>query len=227
MKKFAISIILALVAITGFAQNKNTDWARFRTYADKNAALAVEPLAVFMGDSITEMWAGMDPDFFTSHNFAGRGISGQTSEHMLCRFQNDVIKLHPKVVVINAGTNDIARNNGDILPENIVAQIKSMAELARMHGITPVIASVLPCNRFFWAPDARPAQEIIALNKLIKTYADAAGIIYVDYHSAMRAEDGSLPAKYSDDGCHPILEGYKVMESIILPYIDKALQIGQ
>lgn len=227
MKRFAISILFALAAMTCFAQNKNTDWAHFKTYAAQNAALTTDPLVVFMGDSITEMWVSKDADFFTSHNFLGRGISGQTSEHMLCRFQNDVIALHPKVVVINAGTNDVARNNGEILPENVVAQIKSMVELARMHGITPVIASVLPCNRFFWAPDARPAQEIIALNKLIKTYADAAGIIYVDYHSAMRAEDGSLPAKYSDDGCHPILEGYKVMESIILPYIEKALQIGQ
>lgn len=227
MRKYTLTLICLLACTVCMAQfpDKNLDWASFNTYAEANAAVTTSPDVVFMGDSITEFWVKQDPDFFSSHNFLGRGISSQTSEHMLCRFQRDVIELHPKVVVINAGTNDVAHNNGAMLPENTVTQIKSMVELARMHGITPVIASVMPSNKFFWMPDARPAQDIIALNKLIRDYADAAGVIYVDYHSAMSAEDGSLPEKYSADGCHPILAGYKVMESIILPYIEKALKL--
>lgn len=222
----AISAAAALVLCTSVhAQDRNRDWGKFNRYAGANAALEASPKVVFMGDSITEYWYGMDPAFFDENGFAGRGISGQTAEQMLCRFQKDVIALHPKVVVINAGTNDVAGNNGKIAHEDVVDVIKSMCELARFHGITPVLTSVLPCNFFFWYQDIRPAQDIIHLNSLIKEYATRAGIIYVDYHSIMREEDGSLPKKYSDDGCHPTVQGYKVMEETILPYIDKALAL--
>lgn len=229
MKRIALTIIMSLLTVASFAQNNNRgkdyDWANFTKYEAANAEVTTNPVVVFMGDSITEYWVSQDPDFFISNNFIGRGISGQVTMQMLSRFQRDVIELHPKVVVINSGTNDIAKNNGNIKPENVVSGIQSMCELARMHGITPVIASVLPCNRFFWNQEARPAQDIIALNKLIKAYADAAGIMYVDYHTEMRAADGSLPEVYTQDGCHPIIAGYKKMESIVLPYIQKALAL--
>lgn len=227
MKRILITVTLIMMTLIAGAQNndKNRDWAKFSRYAEDNAAVTVAPKVVFMGDSITEFWVNLDPDFFTSNNFIGRGISGQTSQHMLSRFQQDVIDLHPQVVVISAGTNDVAQNNGSILHENIVSQIKSMVELARFNGITPVVASVTPCNRFFWMPEAGPAQDIIALNKLIKAYTESAGVIYVDYHSEMMEPDGSLPQKYSTDGCHPVLEGYKKMETIVLPCIQKALEL--
>ena len=226
MKKALLLVSVLLMSVTAFAQNReNYDWGKFDRYKAANEGLKSSPKVVFMGDSITEYWYTLDPDFFNDNDFAGRGISGQCSTQMLSRFQNDVIALNPKVVIINAGTNDIAENNGKIQHKDVVAQIKSMCELARLHGITPVVTSVLPCDRFFWRKEVKPAQDIIALNKLIKEYALSAGLIYVDYHSELSQSDGSLPAEYSEDGCHPILPGYKKMEEIILPYINKALAL--
>lgn len=228
MKKTLLILALITGQLISNAQNfdrKTMDWARFGFYQEANTAVTEAPRVVFMGDSITEFWYQFDPEFFTTNNFAGRGIGGQCAAHMLCRFQKDVVDLHPKVVVINAGTNDVARNNGYVAPENVVSQIKSMCDIAIANGIVPVVASILPCNRFYWNPEARPAQEIIELNRLIKAYADEAGIIYADYHTPMRSEDGSLPAVYSEDGCHPVIAGYKKMEEIIMPYINKALDM--
>lgn len=228
MKRIALALILAVVSCTCFGQklkDKNVDWAAFEKYEEANNALTKSPKVVFMGDSITEFWDQTDHDFFASHDYLSRGISSQSSEEMLCRFQRDVIELHPQVVIISAGTNDVAHNNGRIKFENTVTIIKSMVELARFHGITPVLASVTPSNRFFWNLEMKPAQDIIALNKLIRKYADEAGVIYIDYFSAMTEEDGSMNEKYSDDGCHPNMNGYKVMESIVVPYIEKALQL--
>ena len=229
MKKILITVVLALMTLQAFAQGgfdrRTYDWGKFGYYEAANQALAQAPDVVFLGDSITEYWFREHPDFFTSNNFAGRGISGQCSTQMLCRFRRDVIALNPKVVVINCGTNDIARNNGPILPGDIVDAIRSMCELAKLHGITPVLTSVLPCNRFFWNPEARPAEDIMALNILIREYADGAGLIYVDYHSEMKDDSGALPEVYSADGCHPVSAGYDKMEEIILPFIRKALAL--
>lgn len=226
MKKALLLVSVLMMSVTAFAQRRGDfEWGGFSRYKEANEEMTSSPKVVFMGDSITEFWFSSDPDFFNDNNFVGRGIGGQCSTQMLCRFQSDVIALKPKVVVINAGTNDIAGNNGKILHKDVVAQIKSMCELARMHGITPVVTSVLPCDRFFWNKEAKPAQDIIALNKLIRKYALSAGLIYVDYHSEMSLSDGSLPAEYSEDGCHPLLAGYKKMEEIVLPYINKALAL--
>lgn len=223
MKKHIITLAAMLISTIISAQpGQPQDWAQFNRYAKDNAELAESPSVVLFGDSITDFWVPQRPAFFTDNHFIGRGISGQTTSEMLVRFRQDVIGLHPRMVVILAGTNDVARNNGFIEYENAVGNILSMCELARAHGILPLVCSVPPSNRFFWKPDARPAQDIIRFNGILKAAADNAGIIYVDYHGAMAAEDGSFPAEYSEDGCHPTANGYAKMEEILLPYIHLA-----
>lgn len=227
-----ISAVLAFFAGTAaFAQNARPqnpmleqDWAGFDKYAEANSKVTKSPLVVFMGDSITEYWVDQDPAFFSDNDYIGRGISGQTSSKMLARFHRDVIELHPKAVVISCGTNDVAKNNGRITLDNVVTQIMSMVDLARQNDIVPLVVSVPPCDFFFWRREVEhPAGTIIELNRKIKAYCDQAGVPYVDYHSAMAAEDGSMNPEYSKDGCHPVIEGYKVMEKIITPAINRAL----
>lgn len=223
MKKCFLTLTaMVLCSILSAQPQKSQDWAQFSRYANDNAALTGTPAVVLFGDSITDAWVPQRPEFFTGNNFVGRGISGQTTSEMLVRFRQDVIGLHPRIVVILAGTNDVAQNNGYIAYENSVGNILSMCELARVHGILPIVCSVPPSNRFFWKPDARPAKDIIRFNGILKSAADTAGIIYVDYHGAMAADDGSFPAEYSQDGCHPTAEGYAKMEEILLPYIHLA-----
>jgi lysophospholipase L1-like esterase len=153
----------------------------------------------------------------------GRGISGQVSSQMLTRFQEDVINLQPKVVVICCGTNDIAQNNGYISLEHILHNIKSMCELARANKIKPIVCSTLPAKGFKWRPEMKPANDIIRLNEMIKAYAKENKIPYVDYHSALKDEENGLPLKYSKDGVHPNAQGYAVMESVIMPILKKVL----
>lgn len=199
------------------------DWAGLRAYAQVNKALGdVHPEVVFMGNSITEGWFNQHPDFFKKNNFAGRGIGGQTSSEMLVRFRQDVINLHPKVVAILAGTNDVAMNNGYIALENTFQNIVSMCELARFNGIKVLLCSVTPAAYFNWRPQVEPAKIIPKLNKMLKEYAAAAeGVEYVDYFTAMVDADGAMRGDYSPEGSHPNGEGYKVMERIIVPAINK------
>ena len=220
MKKIALFPLL-FVAIVTFAETK--DWAQFERYESKNESLTVRPKVVFMGNSITDCWADTMPAFFTDNNFVGRGISGQVSSQMLVGFQEDVISLQPKVVVICCGTNDIAQNNGYISLEHILQNIKSMCELARANKIKPVVCSTLPAKRFKWRPEMKPANDIIRLNEMIKAYAKENKIPYVDYHSALKDEENGLPLKYSKDGVHPNAKGYAVMESVIMPVLKKVL----
>ncbi len=159
--------------------------------------------------------------FFAEHRFVGRGISGQTSAEMLVRFRQDVIGLSPEAVVIMAGTNDLAQNNGYIALENILGNIASMCELAKLHKIRPILCSVLPAYRFGWRQEVPAADRIIELNGMIERYARENGISYVDYHSALKDGRNGLPEKYSGDGVHPNPECYKIMEAIVLPVIDK------
>ena len=220
MKKTLITIILAMTAVMAYAQPQVGDWAKFNRYHDANKEVTTSPRVVFMGDSITDFWVDADPDFFKSNNFLGRGISGQTTSHMLVRFRRDVIDHHPKYVVILAGTNDVAKNLGEIAPENSLGNIISMCEIARANKIKPIICSILPCNFFYWRPEVKGQEkDIIELNKLLKEYAESAKIPYVDYHSAMKDEKDGLPKKYADDGCHPNKEGYAKMKEIILKYL--------
>lgn len=216
MSKFIITALLILIGIVSDAQTKKEDWAQFYRYAEANKVISTRPDAVFMGNSITDFWVKNDSAFFKENNFVGRGISGQTSSEMLVRFRQDVLNLNPKTVVILAGTNDIAENNKKISLENTLGNIISMCELARYHGIKVVLCSLLPCDTFSWRPDLKPAQSIIALNSMIQKYATENGITYVDYHSALSTPTGALKPEYTNDGCHPTLPGYKVMEEIFL-----------
>jgi lysophospholipase L1-like esterase len=220
MKKLVL-VSLLLVAVGLFAETK--DWAQFERYESKNKALVERPDVVFMGNSITDCWADTVPAFFADNNFVGRGISGQVSSQMLVRFQEDVINLHPKVVVICCGTNDIAQNNGYISLEHILMNIKSMCELARANKIKPIVCSTLPAKGFKWRPEMKPANDIIRLNEMIKEYAKENKIPYVDYHSALKDEENGLPLKYSKDGVHPNAQGYAVMEGVIMPILKKVL----
>ncbi|MBR0338923.1 MAG: acylhydrolase, partial [Alistipes sp.] len=175
MKRFvtlSLAFVFALcVCVPAYAQKKDPtqkDWAKFYRYEKLNAELlasGVRPDAVFMGNSITQGWAKRNPDFFTKNNFVGRGIGGQTTSHMLVRFRRDVIELNPRAVVIMAGINDIALNNGKITLENILNNIISMCELAKLHKIKVILCSVTPAYSFRWRPnvDFVPADEIIRL----------------------------------------------------------------
>ena len=170
-----------------------------------------------MGDSITEGWFRLDPDFFTSNNFLGRGISGQTSSEMLVRFRRDVLDFHPKYVVILAGTNDAAENNGKITPENTLGNIISMCELAKLHKIKPILCSALPAGQFRWRKEITDAPDRVrTLNALLKDYAKKNRIVYLDYYPLMDDGNGSLPEALSKDTVHPTLEGYKIMEEAVL-----------
>lgn len=212
-----------LTATSLSAQTEKGDWAQFGRYAEANKTVEIPAHVVFMGNSITDGWWPADSTFFIENNFIDRGISGQTTSEMLVRFRPDVIDLKPKAVVILAGINDIAHNNGVISLEHVFGNIVSMVELAKMNQIEVLICSVLPAYDFPWRPGMEPAEKVIRLNQMLKDYADQNGLTYVDYHSAMKDERNGLPSNLSYDGVHPTLEGYKIMEKIILEAIDKTL----
>ena len=213
MKRILLSLLFVAIAATLLAQS---DWAQHDCYAANNDSITARPKAVFMGNSITDNWAKFHPEFFKNNDFIGRGISGQVTSQMLCRFQSDVIELRPKIVVIMAGTNDIAQNNGYIAHEHILQNIQSMCELAKQNKIRPVLCSCLPAAAFKWRPEMKPAEDIKRLNEMIKAYAKANKITYIDYHSALVDERGGLPQKYAKDGVHPNIEAYAIMEKILL-----------
>ena len=234
MKRLVTLCLALVVCACVFAQKglppHQQDWAKFYRYEKLNAELlasGVRPDVVFMGNSITHNWAKYNPDFFKKNNFAGRGIGGQTTSHMLVRFRRDVIELNPRAVVIMAGINDIALNNGKISHENILNNIASMCELAKLHKIKVILCSVTPAVRFRWRPevDFVPADEIIRLNKMIKEYAESHKIPYVDYHSALVDERKGMNRKYHKDEVHPNSLCYaEVLEPMILPVINKVLK---
>lgn len=219
MKRIFITIML-IAGLAGIDANaQNHDWANFGKYEQKNTEVSIRPKAVFMGDSITEGWMKKDASFFTDNNFLCRGISGQTTSQMLVRFRRDVIDLSPKYVVILAGTNDIARNNGYIALENIVGNVMSMCELAKLHGIKPIVCSIIPADRYEWRMEVSPIEPIRKVNAMLKEYAKSAKIPYVDYYSVLATDTGSISASHAPDGVHPNHDCLKIMESIILPYI--------
>ncbi|MCH5230029.1 MAG: alpha/beta hydrolase fold domain-containing protein [Muribaculaceae bacterium] len=203
------------------------DWAQFSRYQQDNVKVNQDtsktcPKAVFIGNSITEGWVNEDPDFFTDQNFLGRGISGQTTYQMLVRFRDDVINLHPEIVVINGGTNDVAENNHIFNPQRTLGNIKSMAEIAEANGIKVILSSILPSKGFPWKDTVQNvAQKIILLNEITKEYADSVGYDFINYYPALVGDNGSLSSEFTSDGVHPNLKGYKVMESIALPVIEK------
>ena len=216
MKKSIITLLLGIMLVPAglYAQN---DWANYKRYAEANAEVTQAPKAVLMGDSITDGWPNADREFFTENNLVGRGISGQVTGQMLLRFRQDVIDLHPKYVVILAGTNDIAGNYGKIDLEKTYGNIISMCELAKANKIKPIICSVLPVLKYSWSPAVTDAADkIILLNSMLKEYARKNRIKYVDYHSVMKDEHNGLPENLAKDGVHPTAEGYKIMEALLL-----------
>lgn len=224
MKKIVLPILSVFAAVSVCA-GQPRDWAQFGRYERQNAELAGKPVeVVFMGNSITDNWISADPVFFERNGFVDRGIGGQTTAEMLVRFRRDVIDLKPEAVVILAGINDIARNNGDIKLENTFGNIVSMCELARHNGIRVVLCSVLPCDRFSWRPEIEPAAAVRELNAMLKRYAARQKIPYVDYHAAFDNGAGGLDARFSQDGCHPTLYGYTLMEPMVAEGINKALR---
>lgn len=218
-----IFFLLVLMGST-FVQAQGThDWANFGRYAEANKSVKQPVKAVFMGNSITEGWVNDDPDFFTSNNYVGRGISGQVTSQMLVRFQADVIQLKPKAVVILAGVNDIALNNGYISVQHIFENIVSMAELAKQHKIKVILCSVLPAHHFPWRGEIESINQIKELNEKVKNYAHDNKIAYADYYSAMVDERQGLNIKYQRDEVHPNKEGYKMMELVIQKVLSKVL----
>ena len=177
---------------------------------------------VFMGDSITEGWH-LDQSF-PGKPYINRGISGQTTRQMLLRFRQDVIDLTPKVVVILAGTNDVAQNTGPMSPEETEGNIESMVQLARANGIKVVLCSILPAAEFWWHRGMEPAPKIAAINQWLQNYATQHHYVYVDFYAAMKDAQGGLPQNLSRDGVHPGPAGHAVMDPLVQAGIEKALK---
>ena len=227
-----IGIVLVAAAL-GFAQEnaelekaKKTlaDWPNLARYAAENATLKpAQGRVVFMGDSITDSWGRKGGKFWPERPYVNRGISGQTTPQMLIRFRPDVIELGAKVVVILAGTNDIAGNTGPMTLEQIEGNLQSMAELARANGIAVVMSSVMPvCDYHRPQTARRPPEKIIALNEWIQAYCKKHKLVYLDYYSAMLDEAKMFRKELTGDGLHPNDAGYAVME----PLAEKAIALA-
>lgn len=205
-------------SVCAFAQT--SDWANFGKYEKQNSEISGKVHAILLGDSIFEIWTSNVPGYLESHNIINRGISGQTSSHMLVRMRQDVLPFNPKYVVIMAGTNDLALNNGDITVEHIFGNIQSMVELAKLHKIRPVLCSVLPSKDYFWRKEVGdPTASINELNSLIKAYARKMKLPYVDFNSAMSKPDGSFIEEYTYDGVHPTPAGLNLMGEMLVPIL--------
>ena len=224
MKKLFTLYLLFFLLLGMSEKSMAQDWANLAKYENKNTLLTPkksgEKRIVLMGDSITEFWLQIHPEFFKDKPYIDRGISGQTTSQMLIRFRPDAINLQPDVVVILAGVNDVAGNTGPTTPEKIIGNIKSMVELAKANAIKVILCAVLPANDFYWRPNDKAAETIIHLNQLIHSYAKQHHIPYVDYHTAMADAENGLPKEFSNDGVHPNLKGYQTME----PLLEKAIQ---
>ncbi len=227
MKSLKLSFVILLLSMFTGVFSYAQDWPNLNRFKNENAKLGLassgENRIVFMGNSITEGWGQICPNFFSGKLYINRGISGQTTPQMLVRFRADVINLKPAVVVILAGTNDIAGNTGPSTIKMIEDNIISMAELAKANGIKVVLSSVLPVFDYPWKPGLNPAEKIATLNKFMKNYADKNEVVYLDYYSSMVDERKGLKDEYTSDGVHPNEAGYKVMAPLAEEAIEKAL----
>jgi lysophospholipase L1-like esterase len=223
-------LVVLFIACAPLHAQQAQDWPNLQRYRQANASLRPpapnERRVVFMGNSITDSWAKFFPQMFPGKPYIGRGISGQTTPQMLVRFRQDVIALKPAVVVILAGTNDIAGNTGPSTLEMIEDNLMSMTELARANDIRVVLSSVLPVFDYPWKRGLEPAPKIVALNSWIKAYAARAGAVYLDYHSAMADDRQGLRADLTTDGVHPNEAGYRVMAPLAERAIAQALLRG-
>ncbi len=218
-------------------QSRLNDYAQLARYAKANSE--VQPLAkdekrvVFLGDSITDSWKLAE--YFPNQPYINRGISGQTTPQMLIRMRPDVIAHKPKVMVLLAGTNDIAGNLGVMSNEFIAGNIQSIVELAHANGINVILASILPISDYNKRSNGevivrsvqRPPDRILALNKWMKKYCDEKGLVYLDYFSATVGDKGFLKTELANDGLHPHAEGYKIMQKLATEAIAKALKKKQ
>ena len=224
MKRYTIGLI-TLILTSSFAYGQ--DWPELGRYSENNKKYAQssdnEDRVVFMGNSITEGWSTILPEFFKGKSYINRGISGQTTPQMLIRFRPDVIDLNPKVVIILAGINDIAENTGPSTVKMISDNIISMADLAKINGINVIISSILPAKGFPWNPGINPPPKISAVNKIIEQYAKENGMIYLDYYSSMVDKNNALIESYGSDSVHPNKKGYKVMSALAEKAIFKIL----
>lgn len=204
-----------------------TDFGGLKRFSEANQTLMPpkgnENRIVFFGNSITEGWINIHPEFFAGKPYVNRGIGGQTTSQMLVRFRQDVVALQPAAVVILAGTNDIAGNTGPMALEDIFNNIVSMAEIAKANGIRVVISSVLPAADYPWSPGLHPAEKIVRLNAKLQEYAADNDCTYLDYHSAMKDERNGLPPNLAEDEVHPTLEGYMMMEPLVEMAIAEAV----
>lgn len=218
--KFILITVMVMQSFSVLGQ----DWANLSRYRQDNEKLKLvkeNNRVVFMGNSITEGWGNVSPAFFINRPYVNRGISGQTTPQMLLRFKADVVDLKPEIVVILAGTNDIAGNTGPSSLEMIMNNIISMVQLAKANKIKVILCSVLPAYDYPWSPGKNPNEKIPALNNMIKQYAVDNRIVFVDYYSLLVDERNGLKAEYSVDGVHPNQKGYQVMEPVIISAIEK------
>ena len=224
-KQSILWIMLSFLGLTTSSKLMAQDWPNLEKYKKANAELSAptenEHRVVFMGNSITEGWSNADPDFFTDHPYINRGISGQTTPQMVLRFQQDVVQLEPKIVVILAGTNDIAGNTGPMTLEEIRDNMLSMVQLAKANNIFPIVCSVLPAYDYPWRPGLQPNIKIPKLNTMLQKMADEQGVLYLDYFSAMADDRNGLPKALTTDEVHLTKEGYAAMEKLVQEAIGK------
>lgn len=224
-----VFILIAMMALVFNAQAGNDDWTNFKRYEKSNEEVKALPQeqrkVVFMGNSITDNWASRHPDFFKDNGYIGRGIGGQTTYQMVLRFYEDVVNLHPKAVVINGGTNDIAQNNHVYVEDRTFQNIVTMAQIAKANGIKVILTSITPCDHYTWRPDiTNVIEKIKSLNARIQEYARKNKFQYVDYWTAMANESGAMRDGISEEGCHPNAAGYAVMGPLVQAAIKKVVK---
>ena len=231
MKYLLLTVAMSFASISLYAQG---DWANFGKYEQDNREVIAAPndgrRVVFLGNSITQNWRSMRPEFFTSHGFIPRGISGQTTYQMLLRFREDVIALKPKAVVINAGTNDIAQNNHRYVEERTFGNIVSMCEIAKANKVRVILSTITPCDGYPWNRQIdNVPQKIESLNSRLRDYARQHKLGFIDYYAPMVVTEGekmgSMRAELTRDGCHPNAAGYEIMEPLALEAIRKIVKI--
>lgn len=228
LKKTTVSAIFVITALTPAMAEDAPKFANYSRYAEANKALPGDTRGrvVLMGNSITDFWPTRGSHLFETHpEIIGRGISGQTSFQFLLRFRRDVVELHPEIVVINYGTNDIAENSGPYDEETTLGNVKTMVDIARANGIKVILASCLPAEGFSWRPQITDAMsKIKSLNSKVKAYADSLNIEYANYFDALVNKEGTaMDPLYADErpAVHPNKAGYAVMERILLDAIEK------
>jgi lysophospholipase L1-like esterase len=193
-----------------------TDWAWLAHFREENTKLLASGAkvdVVFMGDSITEGWARTDAAFF-SNGIVGRGISAQTTPQMLVRMHSDVIALKPRVVHIMAGTNDVAGNTGPMSAQDTRNNFLAMCEIAKAHGIRVALGASPPASKYWWKPEMKPRESVLALNDWLRGYAKQIGATFADYAAVLSDGKGGVNLEFAKDEVHPTAEGYKAMRPV-------------